>query len=142
MGFFSENSERNESVVSSPASKEPETQPASSTSYPDCHVDSSSVSSGYGTFCILDMNTHKAKEPTEPLEPGAASQGQHPASVVQAHGPAGGAAAINFFTQTPEELCASLKEDGSTFPGEFDRNFLVKTRSLKCTVGKQIVVSL
>ncbi|EDL19597.1 mCG17154, isoform CRA_a [Mus musculus] len=136
MGFFSENSERNESVVSSPASKEPETQPASSTSYPDCHVDSSSVSSGYGTFCILDMNTHKAKEPTEPLEPGAASQGQHPASVVQAHGPAGGAAAINFFTQTPEELCASLKEDGSTFPGEFDRNFLGENKISEVYSGK------
>lgn len=136
MGFFSENSERNESVVSYPASKEPETQPASSTSHPDCHVDSSSVSSGYGTFCILDMNTHKAKEPTEPLEPGAASQGQHPASVVQAHGPAGGAAAINFFTQTPEELCASLKEDGSTFPGEFDRNFLGENKISEVYSGK------
>ncbi|XP_021018923.1 M-phase phosphoprotein 9 isoform X2 [Mus caroli] len=136
MGFFSENSERNESVVSYPVSKEPETQPASSTSHPDCHADSSSVSSGYGTFCILDMNTHKAKEPTEPLESEAASQGQHPASVVQAHAPARGAAAINFFTQTPEELCASLKEDSSTFPGEFERNFLGENKISEVYSGK------
>ncbi|XP_021042416.1 M-phase phosphoprotein 9 isoform X2 [Mus pahari] len=134
MGFFSENSERNESVVSYPASKEPETQPASSTSHPDCNADSSSVSSGYGTFCILDMN--KAKEPNEPLEPEAASQGQQPASVVQAHAPAGGAAAINFFTQTPEELCASLKEDISTFPGEFERNFLGENKISEVYSGK------
>lgn len=93
MGFFSENSERNESVASYPASKEPETQPASSTSHPDCNVDSSSLSSGYGTFCLLEMNTHKAKEPTEPLEPEAASQGQHTATAVQAQAHAGGTAA-------------------------------------------------
>ncbi|XP_052024234.1 M-phase phosphoprotein 9 isoform X3 [Apodemus sylvaticus] len=138
MGFFSENSERNESIVSYPASKEPETQPASSTSHPDCSVDSSSVSSGYGTFCILEMNTHKAKESPEPLEPEAASQGQRTASAVQAHAPspAGGTAAMNYFTQTPEELCASLKEDGSTFPGEFERNFLGENKISEVYSGK------
>ncbi|GAB1290182.1 M-phase phosphoprotein 9 [Apodemus speciosus] len=138
MGFFSENSERNESLVSYPASKEPETQPASSTSHPDCSVDSSSVSSGYGTFCILEMNTHKAKEPPESLEPEAASQGQCTASAVQPHAPApaGGTAAINYFTQTPEELCASLKEDGSTFPGEFERNFLGENKISEVYSGK------
>ncbi|XP_076779005.1 M-phase phosphoprotein 9 isoform X2 [Arvicanthis niloticus] len=136
MGFFSENSERNESVVSYPASKEPETQPASFASHPDCNVDSSSVSSGYGTFCILEMNTHKAKEPTEPLEPEAASQGQHTASAVQAQAPAGGTAAINFSTQTPEELCASLKEDVFTFPGEFEQNFLGENKISEVYSGK------
>lgn len=136
MGFFSENSERNESVVSYPASKEPETQPASSASHPDCNVDSSSMSSGYGTFCILEMNTHKAKEPSEPSEPEAASQGQHTASAVQAQVPAGGTAAINFFTQTPEELWASLKEDVSTLPGEFERNFLGENKISEVYSGK------
>lgn len=136
MGFFSENSERNESVASYPASKEPETQPASSTSHPDCNVDSSSLSSGYGTFCLLEMNTHKAKEPTEPLEPEAASQGQHTATAVQAQAHAGGTAAINFFTQTPEELCASLKEDVSIFPGEFEHNFLGENKISEVYSGK------
>ncbi|XP_031193781.1 M-phase phosphoprotein 9 isoform X3 [Mastomys coucha] len=135
MGCFSENSERNESVVSYPASKDPETQPSSSTSHSDCNVDSSSVSSGYGTFCIQEMSTHKAKEPTEPLEPKAASQGQHTASVVQAHAPAGGTAAINFFTQTPEELRASLKEDVSIFPGE---NKISEVYSGKASSSKSI----
>lgn len=136
MGFFSENSERNESVASYPESKEPETQPASSTSHPDCNVDSSSLSSGYGTFCLLEMNTHKAKEPTEPVEPEAASQGQHTAPAVQAQAHAGGTAAINFFTQSSEELCTSLKEDVSTFPGEFEHNFLGENKISEVYSGK------
>ncbi|CAH7242860.1 Mphosph9 [Phodopus roborovskii] len=136
MGFFSENSERNESVISYPESKEPETQPESSMSHPDCNVDSSSLSSGYGTFCILEMNTHKAKEPTEPVEPGAASQGQHTAPAVQAHAPVGGTAAINFFAQTPEELCASLKEDVSIFPGDFQHDFLGENKISEVYSGK------
>lgn len=136
MGFFSENSERNESVISYPESKEPETQPESSACHPDCNVDSSSVSSGYGTFCILDMNTHGAEESTEPLESEAASQGQHEAPGVQAQAPVGGIAAINFFTHTPEELCASLKEDVSTFPGEFEHNFLGENKISEVYSGK------
>lgn len=136
MGFFSENSERNESVISYPESKEPETQPESSTSRPDCNVDSSSVSSGYGTFCVLEMNTHKAKEPMEPTEPEAASQGQHIPPAVQAYAPVGGTAAINFFARTPEELCASLKEDASTFPGEFEHNFLGENKISEVYSGK------
>ncbi|XP_036027630.1 LOW QUALITY PROTEIN: M-phase phosphoprotein 9 [Onychomys torridus] len=133
MGFFSENSERNESVLSYPESKEPETQPESSSSHPDCNVDSSSVSSGYGTFCILETNAHKAKEP---MEPKAASQGQHTAPVAQAHAPEGGTAAINFFAQTPEELCTSLKEDVSTFPGEFEHDFLGENKISEVYSGK------
>ncbi|XP_051017422.1 M-phase phosphoprotein 9 isoform X1 [Acomys russatus] len=136
MGFFSENSERNESFISYPESKEPETQPDVSTSHPDCNVDSSSVSSGYGTFCILEMNAHKVKEPTAPIEPEVASQGQRAVPGVQAHAPAGGAAAINFFAQTPEELCASLKEDISTFPGEFEHNFLGENKISEVYSGK------
>ncbi|XP_057620268.1 M-phase phosphoprotein 9 isoform X4 [Chionomys nivalis] len=136
MGCFSENSERNESVTSYPESKEPETQPELSTSHPDCNVDSSSVSSGYGTFCILEMNTHKAKEPPEPMEPEEASKGQHTAPAVQAHTPVGGTAAMNFFAQTPEELCAPLKEDVSTFPGEFEHNFLSENKISEVYSGK------
>ncbi|ERE76758.1 M-phase phosphoprotein 9-like isoform 1 [Cricetulus griseus] len=133
MGFFSENSKRNESALSYPESKEPKTQPDSSTFHPDCNVDSSSVSSGYGTFCILEMNTHKAKEP---MEPEAASQGQRTAPAVQTHAPVGDTAAINFFAQTPEELCASLKEDVSTFPGEFEHNFLGENKISEVYSGK------
>ncbi|XP_028741637.1 M-phase phosphoprotein 9 isoform X4 [Peromyscus leucopus] len=136
MGCFSENSERNVSVLSYPESKEPETQPESSSSHPDCNVDSSSVSSGYGTFCVLEMNAHKAKEPAEPTEPKAASQGQHTAPAAQAHAPEGGTAAIDFFAQTPEELCASLKEDVSTFPGEFEHNFLGENKISEVYSGK------
>ncbi|KAH0502272.1 M-phase phosphoprotein 9 [Microtus ochrogaster] len=136
MGCFSENSERNESVTSYPESKEPETQPELSTSHPDCNVDSSSVSSGYGTFCILEMNTHKAKEPPEPMEPEEASKGQHTAPAVQAHSPVGGTAAMNFLAQTPEELCAPLKEDVSTFPGEFEHNFLSENKISEVYSGK------
>lgn len=136
MGCFSENSERNESVTSYPGSKEPETQPELFTSCPDCNVDSSSVSSGYGTFCILEMNTHKAQEPPEPMEPEEASKVQHTAPAVQAHAPVGGTAAINFFAQTPEELCAPLKEDVSTFPGEFEHNFLSENKISEVYSGK------
>ncbi|XP_059105577.1 M-phase phosphoprotein 9 isoform X3 [Peromyscus eremicus] len=136
MGCFSENSERNVSVLSHPESKGPETQPESSSSHPDCNVDSSSVSSGYGTFCVLEMNAHKAKEPAEPAEPKAASQGQHTAPAAQARAPEGGTAAINFSAQTPEELCASLKEDISTFPGEFEHNFLGENKISEVYSGK------
>ncbi|XP_052611396.1 M-phase phosphoprotein 9 isoform X4 [Peromyscus californicus insignis] len=136
MGCFSENSERNVSVLSYPESKDPETQPESSSSHPDCNVDSSSVSSGYGTFCVLEMNAHKAKEPTEPVEPKAASQGQHTAPAAQARAPEGGTAAINFFAQSPEELCASLKEDVSTFPGEFEHNFRGENKISEVYSGK------
>ncbi|KAL1768423.1 M-phase phosphoprotein 9 isoform X1 [Sigmodon hispidus] len=136
MGFYSENSGRNESVTSYPESKEAETQPESSTSHPDCNVDSSSVSSGYGTFCILEMNTHKTQEPMEPTEPQVASQGQHTAPAVQAHAPPGGTAAINFFAQTPGELCVSLKEEASTFPSEFEHNFLGENKISEVYSGK------
>ncbi|CAO2629655.1 M-phase phosphoprotein 9 [Lemmus lemmus] len=136
MGCFSENSERNESITSYPESKEPETQPELSTSHPDCNVDSSSVSSGYGTFCILGMNTHKAKEPPEPMEPEEASKGQHTAAAVQAHAPVGSTAAINFSAQTHEELCVPLKEDVSTFPGEFEHNFLGENKISEVYSGK------
>uniref|UniRef100_A0A8D2DM10 Uncharacterized protein n=1 Tax=Sciurus vulgaris TaxID=55149 RepID=A0A8D2DM10_SCIVU len=121
--FFSENSERNESVISFPESKEPETQQEMSTSQPDCNVDSSSVSSGYGTFCISELNTCKSKDPTELMEHTGLPEGQYSAPGVQTDSPVDGTGNDSFYTQTPEEFCESLKED--TFPDEFEHNFLV-----------------
>ncbi|XP_073078661.1 M-phase phosphoprotein 9 isoform X2 [Manis javanica] len=124
MGFFSENSERNESIISYPNSKEPEMQQETSSSQPDCHVDSSSVSSGYGTLCVSELNTYKSQDPRESMEHAEVSTGQYGAPVVQMESLADGIENKNFYIHTTEELCASLKEDISTFPGEFEHSFL------------------
>uniref|UniRef100_A0A2K6M0E6 M-phase phosphoprotein 9 n=1 Tax=Rhinopithecus bieti TaxID=61621 RepID=A0A2K6M0E6_RHIBE len=119
MGFFSESSERNESVIHYPESTEPEIQQEMSTSQPDCNVDSSSVSSGYGTFCISDLNPYKSKDPREFMEHIDVPKGQYVAPAVPADSLVDGVK-----MRTPEECCASLKEDVSIFPGEFEHNFL------------------
>lgn len=124
MGFFSENSERNESIISYPNSKEPEMQQETSSSQPDCSVDSSSVSSGYGTLCVSELNTYKSQDPRESMEHAEVSTGQYGAPVVQMESLADGVENESFYIHTTEELCASLKEDISTFPGEFEHSFL------------------
>ncbi|XP_042525020.1 M-phase phosphoprotein 9 [Dipodomys spectabilis] len=124
MGFVSENSERDESVISYPEPKEPELQQEACMAQPDSSADSSSVSSGYGTFCVSELNTYKSKGPTELMEHRSASQGQYGTPVVQTESPGGGAGNRTFYTQTPEEFSASLKKDDSTFLGEFEHNFL------------------
>ncbi|XP_048199041.1 M-phase phosphoprotein 9 isoform X2 [Perognathus longimembris pacificus] len=136
MGFVSENSERNESVISSPEPKEPELQQEVCTSLPDSNVDSSSVSSGYGTFCVSELNTYKSKGPTELMEHTSASKGQFGTPVVQTESPGGGAGNRTFYTQAPEEFCASLKKDNSTFPGEFQHNFLGENKISEVYSGK------
>ncbi|XP_047417061.1 M-phase phosphoprotein 9 isoform X4 [Sciurus carolinensis] len=134
MGFFSENSERNESVISFPESKEPEMQQEMSTSQPDCNVDGSSVSSGYGTFCISELNTCKSKDPTELMEHPGLPEGQYSAPGVQTDSPVDGAGNDSFYTQTPEEFCESLKED--TFHDEFEHNFLGENKISEVYSGK------
>ncbi|KAK2507616.1 hypothetical protein MC885_007158, partial [Smutsia gigantea] len=124
MGFFSENSERNESIISYPNSKEPDMQQETSSSQPDCSVDSSSVSSGYGTFCVSELNTYKSQDPRESMEHAEVSKRQYGAPVVQMKSFADGVENKSFYIHTKEELCASLKEDISTFPGEFEHSFL------------------
>nr|KAF6466397.1 M-phase phosphoprotein 9 [Rousettus aegyptiacus] len=123
MGFFSENSERNESVISYTKSKEPEMQQETSTSQPDCNVDSSSVSSGYGTFCVSELNTYKSKDPQEFMEHAEVSEGQYGTPVVQTESLIDGVKNKSFYIHSPEEFCASLKEDIAVFPGEFEHNF-------------------
>uniref|UniRef100_A0A8C6R4D2 M-phase phosphoprotein 9 n=1 Tax=Nannospalax galili TaxID=1026970 RepID=A0A8C6R4D2_NANGA len=134
--FFSEKSERNEFIISYPESEEPETQPETSTSREDCNVDNTSVSSDYGTFCVLELNTFKAKDHTELMEYMAPSQGQQVVPAVRADSPTGGGGTRSFFTQTPEEFCASLKEEVSTFSGEFEHNFLDENKISEVYSGK------
>uniref|UniRef100_A0A8C9M8A6 M-phase phosphoprotein 9 n=1 Tax=Panthera tigris altaica TaxID=74533 RepID=A0A8C9M8A6_PANTA len=136
MGFFSENSERNEPIISYPKSEEPEMQQETSTSQPDCNVDSSSVSSGYGTFCVSELNAYKSKDPREFMEHTEVSEGQFGASLGQMESLAEGVKNKNFRIHTTEEFCASLKEDISIFPGEFEHNFLGENKVSEVYSGK------
>lgn len=136
MGFFSENSERNESVISYPKSDEPERQQEAATSQPDCNVDSSSVSSGYGTFCVSELNAYKSKDPQEFMEHTEVSQGQYGAPVVQTGSLVDGVKSKSFYMHPPEELCASLKDDISIFHGEFEHNFFGENKISEVYSGK------
>ncbi|XP_062038689.1 M-phase phosphoprotein 9 isoform X5 [Lepus europaeus] len=136
MGFFSESSERNESVVSYPKSKEPEMQHETSTSQPDCNVDSSSVSSGYGTFCVSELNIDKSKDAQEFMEHPDVSKGPCGAPVVQTDALVGGMKSKKCYIQTTREFCDSLKEECSIFPGEFEHNFLEENKISEVYSGK------
>ncbi|XP_062942674.1 M-phase phosphoprotein 9 isoform X2 [Cynocephalus volans] len=136
MGFFSESSERNESIISYPKSKEPEMQQEMSTSQPDCNVDSSSVSSGYGTFCVSELNTYKSEDPKEFMEHTDISKGQYVAPMMQTDSLVDGVKNKSFCIQTTEEFHASLKEDSSFFPGEFEHNFLGEDKISEVYGGK------
>lgn len=125
MGFFSESSERNESVVSSPKSKEP-----------DCNVDSSSVSSGYGTFCVSELNTDKSKDAQEVMEHPDVSKAQYGAPDLQTDSLVGGMKSKKCYLQTTREFCDSLKEECSIFPGEFEHNFLEENKISEVYSGK------
>ncbi|XP_012927282.1 M-phase phosphoprotein 9 isoform X16 [Heterocephalus glaber] len=135
MGFFSEHSERNESATSYPESKEPEMQQRRGASRADCSVDSSSMSSGYGT-CVSELNICKSKDPAVRMEHSGLSEGQNAGPGVQTDSPGGGGGPGSFYTQTPEEFCTSLKEDINNFPGEFDHNFLGENKISEVYSGK------
>ncbi|XP_055093940.1 M-phase phosphoprotein 9 isoform X3 [Symphalangus syndactylus] len=136
MGFFSESSERNESVIHYPESTEPEIEQEMSTSQPDCNVDSCSVSSGYGTFCISELNLYKSKDPKEFMEHVNVPKGQYVSPAVPAASLVDGVKNENFYIQTPEECHVSLKEDVSIFPGEFEHNFLGENKVSEVYSGK------
>ncbi|XP_057602068.1 M-phase phosphoprotein 9 isoform X2 [Hippopotamus amphibius kiboko] len=136
VGFSSENSERNESVISYPKSKEPEMQQETSMSQPDCNVDSSSVSSGYGTFCVSELNTYKSKDTQEFTEHAEVSKGQFGAPVVPMESLVEGVKNQSFYIHTNEELCASLKEDIPIFPSEFEHSFLDENKISEVYSGK------
>ncbi|KAM5313111.1 M-phase phosphoprotein 9 isoform 2-T2 [Glossophaga mutica] len=136
MGFFSENSDRNEPVLSYPKSKEPEMQQETPASQPDCSVDSSSVSSGYGTFCVSELNARRSKGPPDFMEPRAASAGQCGAPAVRALCPVDGARNKQFYLHAPQGFGASLKEDISLFPGEFEDSFLGESKISEVYCGK------
>ncbi|XP_027431023.1 M-phase phosphoprotein 9 isoform X2 [Zalophus californianus] len=136
MGFFSENSERNEPIISYPKSTEPEMQQETSTSQPDCNVDSSSVSSGYGTFCVSELNAYKSKDPQEFMEHTEVSEGQFGAPLGQTESLVDGGKNKSFHIHTTEEFCASVKEDISIFPGEFEHDFLGENKISEVYSGK------
>ncbi|XP_072809576.1 M-phase phosphoprotein 9 isoform X3 [Vicugna pacos] len=136
MGFFSENSERNESVISYPKSEEPEMQQETPMSQPDCNVESSSVSSGYGTLCVSELNTYRSKGPQEFMEHTEASEEGFGAPVVRTESPADSVKPRSFYIHTNEEFCASLKEDIPIFPGEFEHNFLGENKISEVYSGK------
>ncbi|XP_023576384.1 M-phase phosphoprotein 9 isoform X2 [Octodon degus] len=137
MGFFSGNSERNESVTSYPESKEPEMQLGGAALQPDCAVDGSSVSSGYGTFCVSELSTSKANSPAALMDLHAGlSKGQDAEPGGQAGSPEGGLRSRDFYIHAPEELCTTLKDDVNTFPGEFEHNFLGENKISEVYSGK------
>ncbi|XP_027948250.1 M-phase phosphoprotein 9 isoform X3 [Eumetopias jubatus] len=136
MGFFSENSERNEPIISYPKSTEPEMQQETSTSQPDCNVDSSSVSSGYGTFCVSELNAYKSKDPQEFMEHAEVSEGQFGAPLGQTESLVDGGKNKSFHIHTTEEFCTSVKEDISIFPGEFEHDFLGENKISEVYSGK------
>ncbi|XP_060049218.1 M-phase phosphoprotein 9 isoform X3 [Erinaceus europaeus] len=136
MGFFSENSERNESVVSYPDSQEPEMQQETTISQPDCNVDGSSVSSGYGTFCVSELNTYKSKDPKEFMEHEEVSPGQYRRTVVQPESVTDAVKNNSFYIRPTEEFCAPLKDDSPIFPDEFEHNFLNDQKISEVYSGK------
>ncbi|XP_074212526.1 M-phase phosphoprotein 9 isoform X3 [Camelus bactrianus] len=136
MGFFSEHSERNESVISYRKSEEPEMQQETPMSQPDCNVESSSVSSGYGTLCVSELNTYRSKGPQELMQHAEASEEGFGAPVVRTESLADSVKPRSFYTHTNEEFCASLKEDTPVFPGEFEHNFLGESKISEVYSGK------
>ncbi|XP_060257107.1 M-phase phosphoprotein 9 isoform X7 [Ovis aries] len=136
MGFFSEDGEKNEYVISYPKSEESEMQQEASLSQPDCNVDSSSVSSGYGTFCISELNTYKSKDAQDFMEHIEASEGHFGAPVVPAEPLGDGVKNQSFYIHPNEEFCASLKEDTPIFPGEFEHSFLGESKISEVYSGK------
>ncbi|XP_054568567.1 M-phase phosphoprotein 9 isoform X3 [Eptesicus fuscus] len=136
MGFFSENSDRNESVLTYPKSKEPDMQQETSPSQPDCNVDSSSVSSGYGTFCVSELNTYTSKGPQEFMEHTEASAGQCGAPALQTSSPVDAGKHKRFYIHSPQEFSDPLKEDISVFPGDFEHKFLGESKILEVYSGK------
>ncbi|XP_055260422.1 M-phase phosphoprotein 9 isoform X2 [Moschus berezovskii] len=136
MGFSSENGERNEYVISYPKSEESEMQQEASLSQPDCNVDSSSVSSGYGTFCISELNTYKSKDAQDFMEHMEASEGQFGAPVVPAEPLGDGVKNQSFYIHPNEEFCSSLKEDTPIFSGEFEHSFLGESKISEVYSGK------
>ncbi|XP_032166547.1 M-phase phosphoprotein 9 isoform X1 [Mustela erminea] len=136
MGFYSENSERNEPIISYSKSTEPEMQQGTATSQPDGSMDSSSVSSGYGTFCVSELNAYKSKDPPEIMEHPEVSEGQFGAPLGQTESPVDGVKNKSFHIHTTEEFCASLKEDISIFPGEFEHHFLGENKISEVYSGK------
>ncbi|XP_066227189.1 M-phase phosphoprotein 9 isoform X2 [Saccopteryx leptura] len=136
MGFFSENSDRNESVLSYPKSKDPEMQQETSTSQPDYHVDSSSVSSGYGTFSVSELNPYKSKGPQEFMEHVEAPAGQCGAPTVQSPALVDGVKSKCCYIHSPEEFGASLKEEIAIVPGEFEHSFLGESKISEVYSGK------
>ncbi|XP_045441497.1 M-phase phosphoprotein 9 isoform X5 [Pipistrellus kuhlii] len=136
MGFFSENSDRNESVLSYAKSQEPEMQQETSPSQPDCNVDSSSVSSGYGTFCVSELNTYTSKGPQEFMEHTEASAGPCGAPAVQTSSPVDGGKHKRFYIHSPQEFSDSMKEDIPIFPGDFEHKFLGESKILEVYSGK------
>ncbi|XP_040843026.1 M-phase phosphoprotein 9 isoform X2 [Ochotona curzoniae] len=122
MGFLSPSSGRHERGDSCPEPKEPEARRAACPP-PDSAVDSSSVSSGYGTFCISELNSDWAME-----SPGT-SEGQCGAPRDQMGSPGHGVKHKTFYTQTTEEPCdSSTAEGGSIFPGELEHKFLAEDK--------------
>ncbi|XP_059264262.1 M-phase phosphoprotein 9 isoform X1 [Mustela nigripes] len=136
MGFYSENSERNEPIISYPKSTEPEMQQGTATSQPDGSMDNSSVSSGYGTFCVSELNAYKSKDPPEIMEHPEVSEGQFGAPLGQTESPVDGVKNKSFHIHPTEEFCASLKEDSSIFPGEFEHHFLGENKISEVYSGK------
>ncbi|XP_037672760.1 M-phase phosphoprotein 9 isoform X3 [Choloepus didactylus] len=136
MGFFSENSDRNESVVNYLKSKEPEMQQDTSPSQADCNMDSSSVSSGYGTLCISELNTYKPKDSKEFMEHKEVSKEQYVVPMVQMDSLIDGVKNKSFYIKTTEDFNASLKEDISVFPGESEHHFLGENKISEVYSGK------
>ena len=136
MGFFSENGERNEYVISYPQSEESEMQQEASLSQPDCNVDSSSVSSGYGTFCVSELNTYKSKDAQDFMEHIEASEGQFGGPVVPAEPLGDGVKNQSFYIHPSEEFCAALKEETAIFPSEFEHSFLGESKISEVYSGK------
>ncbi|XP_043297803.1 M-phase phosphoprotein 9 isoform X2 [Cervus canadensis] len=128
MGFFSENAERNEYVISYPKSEESEMQQEASLSQPDCNVDSSSVSSGYGTFCISELNTYKSKDAQDFMEHTEAAEGQFGAAVVPAEPLGDGVKNQSFYIHP--------KEETPIFPGEFEHSFPGESKISEVYSGK------
>ncbi|XP_063081601.1 M-phase phosphoprotein 9 isoform X3 [Cavia porcellus] len=137
MGFFSENSERNECVTGYPESKEAEMQRGGAAPQPACSVDGSSVSSGYGTFCVAELSPHRPRDRAACREHHAGlarRQGAGPGAQAGSPGESPGHSSV--WAPAPEELRTSSEDDANAFPGELEHNFLSENKISEVYGGK------
>ncbi|XP_049625156.1 M-phase phosphoprotein 9 [Suncus etruscus] len=136
MGFSPEPPERNEPIINYSEFPKPEMQQEAPQSHADCSADGSSVSSGYGTSCVSELNSYQAQGSGEFMEHGTVCPGRPSAPTGPAEPHATSVSSPSFDSQSPEDFAAPLSEDVSHLPAELEHSFLGKSTISEVYRGK------